>query len=400
MLAAPHPDSLPGHLAHNVLHFARVLRSAGMPVGTDRVQLALQALLQGGLESRADFHATLQACMLSKAEHRVLFNQAFALFWKDPDLEGRMRALLLPRVQLQEKAALKIPENRRLAAALFPHAPQTESPQPPPEELDVQASLTWNEQEVLRQKDFETMTPEEWDEAKRLLRRMPSQFKPVLTRRFERAPSGRPDWRASLQRMGRQGGELWQPQRRRLRRETPPLVVLADISGSMAGYSRMLLHFSHALSQADTPVHSFVFGTRLTPISRALRQRDPDQAVAQVAAAVADWSGGTRLADCLHQFNRHWARRVLGGKATVLLITDGLAHGDADALSHEAERLAKSCRRLIWLNPLLRYEGFEPKAAGARALLPHVSQLLAAHNLASLGQLSQLLAQGHTPTPL
>ncbi|TDM04914.1 MAG: hypothetical protein C4K60_20995 [Ideonella sp. MAG2] len=281
MLAAPHPDSLPGHLAHNVLHFARVLRSAGMPVGTDRVQLALQALLQGGLESRADFHAALQACMLSKAEHRVLFNQAFALFWKDPDLEGRMRALLLPRVQLQEKAALKTQENRRLAAALFPHAPQTESPQPPPEELDVQASLTWNEQEVLRQKDFETMTPEEWDEAKRLLRR-----------------------------------------------------------------------------------------------------------------------GGTRLADCLHQFNRHWARRVLGGKATVLLITDGLAHGDADALSHEAERLAKSCRRLIWLNPLLRYEGFEPKAAGARALLPHVSQLLAAHNLASLGQLSQLLAQGHTSTPL
>ena len=399
MLAAPHPDSLPGHLAHNVLHFARVLRSAGMPVGTDRVQLALQALLQGGLESRADFHAALQACMLSKAEHRVLFNQAFALFWKDPDLEGRMRALLLPRVQLQEKAALKIPENRRLAAALFPHAPQTESPQPPPEELDVQASLTWNEQEVLRQKDFETMTPEEWLEAKRLLRGMPVQFKPVLTRRFERASTGRPDWRSSLQRMGRQGGELWQPLRRRQRRETPPLVVLADISGSMASYSRMLLHFCHALSQADTPVHSFVFGTRLTPISRALRQRDPDQAVAQVAAAVADWSGGTRLADCLHQFNRHWARRVLGGKATVLLITDGLAHGDSDALSHEAERLAKSCRRLLWLNPLLRYEGFEPKAAGAQALLPHVSQLLAAHNLASLSQLGQLLAGGPTRTP-
>ncbi|MFD2452391.1 hypothetical protein [Ideonella paludis] len=128
MLAAPHPDSLPGHLAHNVLHFARVLRSAGMPVGTDRVQMALQALLHSGLESRADFHAALQACMLSKAEHRVLFNQAFALFWKDPDLEGRMRALLLPRVQLQEKTPLKIPENRRLAAALFPHAPRPSHP--------------------------------------------------------------------------------------------------------------------------------------------------------------------------------------------------------------------------------------------------------------------------------
>jgi len=392
VLRAPEVDSLPGRLADNVLHFARVLRHAGLPVGTDRVQLALAALHHGGLESRRDFRATLAACFVDRGEHRELFDQAFYIFWKDPDLEGRMRALLLPQVKTHEKAANAPPENRRLAGALFPHMPPHAAPEPPREQVEVQAAFTFSDREILRQKDFETLSSEEWREAKAMLLRLRPFFEPLATRRTEPAPHGRPDWRASLAAMGRHGGELWEMRRRRPRTRPAPLVVLADISGSMSSYSRMLLHFVHALSHADLRVHSFVFGTRLTPISRALRQRDPDIAVASVARAVQDWSGGTRLAQSLHLFNRHWARRVLGGRATVLLITDGLEHGDTTQLAFEAERLAKSCRQLVWLNPLLRFDGFEPRAAGVRALLPHVHRFLPAHNIASLEQLARVLA--------
>lgn len=393
MLPVPALDSLPGHLADNVLHFARVLREAGMAVGTDRVQLALQALQVGGLESRRDFKAALAACFIHRAEDRELFEQAFYIFWRDPDLLGRMMAMLLPRVQAREKAPGAPPENRRLADALFPHVPPPPTPPAPEEQVDVQVALSVSEREVLRKQDFETMSADEWQRAKRALARMRPFFEQLPTRRSQPAPHpGRPDWRASLAAMGRHGGELWQMRWRRARRRPAPLVVLADISGSMSRYSRMLLHFVHTLGHADLRVASFVFGTRLTPVTRALRQRDPDLAIAQVARQVQDWSGGTRISACLHEFNQHWARRVLAGNATVLLISDGLEHGDTTALSFEAERLAKSCRRLVWLNPLLRFDGFEPRAAGIRALLPQVDLFLPAHNLQSLEALAEVLA--------
>jgi uncharacterized protein with von Willebrand factor type A (vWA) domain len=174
-------------------------------------------------------------------------------------------------------------------------------------------------------------------------------------------------------------------------------VVLADISGSMSRYSRMLLHFAHALGHADARVESFVFGTRLTRTTRLLKGRDPDLAVARVVQAVEDWSGGTRITQSLHLFNRHWARRVLPGNATVLLISDGLEHGDTRELAFEMERLHKSCRRLIWLNPLLRYTGFEPRAGGIRAMLPHCDAFLPAHNLESLEGLAAVLSRPAAP---
>lgn len=178
------------------------------------------------------------------------------------------------------------------------------------------------------------------------------------------------------------------------------MVVLADISGSMSRYSRMLLHFAHALGHAEARVESFVFGTRLTRTTRLLKSRDPDIAVAQVVKAVEDWSGGTRITTCLHEFNQRWARRCLSSRTTVLLISDGLEHGDTKALSHEMERLAKSCRRLIWLNPLLRFDKFQPRAAGIRAMLPHVDRFLPVHNLESLEQLVRLLASPEVPERL
>ena len=382
------------------MHFGRVLRAAGMPVGSDRVHAALQALQVAGLASRTDFHAVLSACLLDRIEHKPLFDQAFELFWRDPDIEGRMRALMLPKVTLQEGATPAQRENRRLADALFP-MPQGKAPDaPPPEEVEIDAALTWNEREVLRKADFETMTADEWRAAQKLLAKMQIAFAPIRTRRSQRALlPGRPDWRASLQAMARQGGELWSMRWRRPRQRPPPLVLLADISGSMSQYSRMLLHFAHLLGHVDARVESFVFGTRLTRTTRLLRSKDPDLAVSQVVRAVEDWSGGTRITQCLHEFNQRWARRVLTGNATVLLISDGLEHGDTKALAFEMERLHKSCKQLIWLNPLLRFDGFQPLAGGIRAMLAHVDHLLPAHNLASLEQLVGLLSEGKSSRP-
>lgn len=387
------------YLADNVMHFARVLRDAGLAVGTDRVALALQALQLAGLESRQDFHATLSACLLDRAEHRALFNQAFHIFWQDPQLLGRVMALLLPRAE--GRSGTPPPENRRLAGALFPHAPSAKPPAPE-QRLELDAQLSWSERELLRQRDFDTMTSEEWAAAKRLLARLQPLVAARPTRRWCSAGRGTPDWRASLRAQGRSEAA---PLQRRQRCERPaPLLLLADISGSMSRYSRMLLHLCHGLTNPQSQqsgqgprVTSFVFGTRLTPISRLLRQRDPDLAVAAVSAAVADWSGGTRIGACLHEFNQHWARRVLSSETTVLLISDGLQAGeegdpDCRQLAFEARRLRLSCRRLIWLNPLLRFDGFEPKAAGVRALLPEVSEHLPVHNLASLEQLALTLA--------
>ena len=389
----------PGRLAENVMHFARVLRAAGMPVGSDRVQLSLQALQVAGLERRADFRAVLAACLLDRIEHRELFDQAFELFWRDPDLEGRMRALLLPKVRIKDGQP-PVPENRRLGEALFPRQADEPPPEPAQEQIELDAALTFNDREHLQKADFETMTADEWRLAKRLLAELRLAFEPIPTRRSRRAAQpGRADWRATLQAMARHGGELWNLRWRKARTKPAPLVLLADISGSMSRYSRMLLHFGHLLGHADARVESFVFGTRLTRTTRLLKSRDPDLAVGQVVRAVEDWSGGTRITTSLHEFNQRWARRVLSGQATVLLVSDGLEHGDTHALAFEMDRLHKSCRRLIWLNPLLRFERFEPRAGGIKTMLPHVDRFMPVHNLASLQQLVHVLAADDRPPP-
>ncbi len=390
----------PGRLAGNVMHFGRVLRAAGMPVGSDRIQLALRALQLGGLESRADFHAVLSACLIDRHAHQELFDQAFALFWRDPDLAGRMRALLLPKVQ--STAPLPQRENRRLGDALFP-MPDAPPPAPPPqEEIELEATLTASADEHLRRADFDTMSADEYRSALRALSRLAVVFPPLPTRRRgEARRPGRLDLRATLRSAARQGGQFIAPPRYgQARRLVPPLLVLADISGSMARYTRVLLHFAHLLTNAHPHVESFVFGTRLTRLTPWLRGKDPDLAVARAVAGVSDWAGGTRIAECLREFNRRWARRVLGGRATVLLVSDGLEHGEAADLAFEMERLEKSARRLLWLNPLLRYTGFEPRAAGMKAMMPHVSACLPVHNLEALEQLVRVLAdprQGALP---
>ena len=376
------------------MHFGRLLRSAGLPVGADRVHTALAALQVAGLESKAEFHAVLSACLVDRREHLELFDQAFVLFWRDPDLLGRMRALLTPQAHLKDGATPPPPENRRLNEALVPH--QARQPPDAPQQAPIQiaAQLSWNDRELLNKADFDTMSADEWRAAQRLMQQLRWLVPPLPSRRHQAARRpGRPDWRATMAQMARHGGDWGRLQWRAPRQRPAPLVVLADISGSMSRYSRMLLHFAHALGHGDARVESFVFGTRLTRTTRLLKGRDPDLAIAQVVRAVADWSGGTRITTSLHEFNQRWARRVLGSQATVLLISDGLEHGDTSALGFEMARLRKSCRRLLWLNPLLRFAGFEPRAGGIKAMLPHVDSLLPAHNLQSLADLARALSQ-------
>jgi hypothetical protein len=386
-----------GQLADNVLHFARVLRKAGLPVGTDRPMLALEALEVAGIGSRADFYATLKACLIDRVEHLALFDQAFHVFWRNPDLLDQVLRMLLPStgaVGAQSQPATAV--NRRLTQALLAETRHRAPPAPARDRIGVDAHFSWSDREQLRKTDFDSMTTAEWLAARRMVAALEPWFARIMTRRDAPAARGtRADLRRLLRESARHGGDVIVLPHRLRRTRTEPLVVIVDISGSMSRYSRMFLHFIHALASgaqaAELRVTAFVFGTRLTNVARQLKARDPDEAIARVVGHVADWSGGTRIGQSLKDFNRHWARRVPLASATVLLVTDGLEHAELDVLSEEAARLARSCRRLIWLNPLLRYQGFEPRARGIAMLLPHVERMLPVHNVESLEQLARTL---------
>jgi len=396
-------DDSAGYLASNVVNFARLLRASGMPVGLDRGLAAIEAVRAVGLERRADVHAALSAVLLSRREQQPLFDAAFDAFWRDPKLLEKMLVALLPKVSGRGRPPDAPKRPARLEAALRGAPPAPARPPEPPghDEHAIDALLTWSDRERLQQRDFDSMTTEEFEAACRLVREVPLPVDPVVTRRWRTARAGPIDLRGTLQRAARD--PLMGRVARRARRERlPPLVVLCDVSGSMDRYARVLLHYVHALARRQPRLHAFTFGTHLTDVTRALRHRDPDHAVAAAARAVTDWNGGTRIAPCLETFNRDWARRVLTGRATVLLMTDGLDRGDDPGLGREAARLARFAHRLIWLNPLLRFDGFEPRAAGVRAILPHVDRHLPVHSLASLEDLGRALraAAASPPRPM
>jgi len=384
-------DALPhGRLAENVLHFVRVLRAAGVPVGPAKVLDALAAVEAVGLANRTDFREALATVLVSRHEHQAIFEQAFDLFWRNPRLLERLLAALLPKVRGRAEAPDDVPA--RLAQAMLPPPARHDEAVEQATELD--AAFSFSAREVLQKKDFATMTAGELTEVRELLRTIKLPLPQRRVRRTVAAARGHAiDLRATLRRGLGASGALTPLRFRTRRRRTPPLVVLCDISGSMDRYARMLLHFLHAITNDRHRVHVLTFGTRLTNITRQLRHRDVDVALARVADAVEDWAGGTRIGRCLGEFNRHWSRRLLGQNAVVLLISDGLDADAGDGLAFEAERLAKSCSRLVWLNPLLRYAGFEARPAGVRALLPHVDDFLPVHNLEKLTDLARVLAK-------
>ncbi|CAN1553236.1 CoxE Protein containing von Willebrand factor type A (vWA) domain [Rhabdaerophilaceae bacterium] len=381
-----------GHLAENVVYFARTLRAAGMKLGPGAALDAVAALEAIGLGHRDEFRAALESVFVKRRQDAELFDQAFRLFWRRRALLEKLMATIMPMAPSSPDDKRKN-TLRRLTDAMMSQRPQQDLP--PKQELELDSKLTVSDVELLRHRDFEGMTALELAEAKREISklRLPMQY--VRTRRFLVHPSGtKPDMRASLRAALRGGGAslplLW----RKPREIMPPLVAICDISGSMSQYSRIFLHFLHALGESGRTVHAFTFATELTNISRALRStRDPDQALAGATALVRDWDGGTRIGVALGRFNRMWSRRVMAGGPIVLLITDGLEREGSEDLAREVSRLHRTARRLIWLNPLLRFDGFEAKALGIRTMLPHVDELRTLHNLSAMRDLCEALAE-------
>jgi uncharacterized protein with von Willebrand factor type A (vWA) domain len=321
------------------------------------------------------------------------------MFWRDPQILEKMMSLVLPELRTpgfeREKKAGEERAAEALTAGIDAPPPRDDAGQ---EQIEFDAELTFSARETLKSRDFELMTTAEAAEAKRAIAALRLPVRPIASRRTIANHYGHiADWRRTMRTAMRQGGDVRELARRKRRRRWPALVALCDISGSMAAYSRLLLHFLHAAANAEdagwSAVHVFTFGTRLTYISRHLRHRDVDEALMRAGTEARDWEGGTRIGASLEAFNKQWSRRVLGQGGVVLLITDGLDRDDPDRLARAAERLQLSCRKLIWLNPLLRWEGFEARAQGVKALLPHVDTFRAAHNINSLEALADALTR-------
>ena len=383
--------SPPGRLAENVARFVRMLRAAGMPVGPGHTISAARALGVIDLNERRQFYWALHGTLVTAPEQRDIFDSAFRLFWRDPlGRDEALQALLsssrMGESEPAERAPARLSPGTAPGLAESSHAKDGE---------EVSMRMAFSPSEVLRTKDFEQMTAEEARQAREALRHLKLDLRPILTRRFRPDPYGPGiDARRTLRASLRTGGYPVALRRRSLATRRPALVAICDISGSMETYSRILLHFFHTLTNASERIHTFVFGTRLTNVTRLLRDQDVDRAMERVGETVLDWYGGTRIGAALRAFNLHWSRRLLAEGAVVLLVTDGLDREGASGIALEARRLRKSCRRLIWLNPLLRFEEFAPRAAGIRALLPEVDEHRPVHNLASVQELARALGRG------
>ena len=389
-MAINHLAPATGNIADNVVGFARALRAAGLPVGPGAVIDAMNALQMIDIGNRGDVYTTLEAIFVKRHEHALIFAQAFDLFFRAAEEWKSM----LDSVALPDHARKKPPPAARRVQEAMSQPSMREEPQV--EEQDLRLSVS--DKEILQTKDFAQMSAAEIAEVTRAITRMKLPQAELETRRQQPDPRGqRLDMRRTLRGSLRTAGEIVDIRKLGRIEKPAPIVALLDISGSMSEYTRLFLHFLHAITDARKRVSVFLFGTRLTNVTRALRARDPDEALASCSQSVEDWAGGTRIATSLHTFNKLWARRVLGQGAIVLLISDGLEREADSRLAFEMDRLHRSCRRLIWLNPLLRYGGFEPKAQGIKMMLPHVDEFRPVHNLSSIEGLITALSSPLPP---
>jgi uncharacterized protein len=385
-------DGSSGRLAENILYFARALRAAGIPVGPGSVLDALAAVETAGVGTRDDFYWTLHAVFVKRHEHSVLFDQAFRIFFRKRGYLDQLISMMLPQTPAESEPLRPEAGATRIQEALFSGLEDKLKKQ---QEIELDTRMTVSDREVLQRKDFAQMTNAEIAAAKDALRRLVLPLAEVRTRRLAPHSHGHLiDIRRTLRSSFKGGGDFIDLRFVGPKSKPPPVVALLDISGSMSQYSRIFLHFLHALTDARKRVSTFLFGTRLTNVTRALRERDPDDALASCSANVPDWSGGTRIASSFHAFNKLWARRVLTQGPIVLLITDGLERDADDNLAFEIDRLHRSCRRLVWLNPLLRFEGFEARARGIKTMLPYVDEFRPIHNLESMAALVASLQPG------
>ncbi len=380
MAAEPH------HLLRNLVLFGRVLRGLGLDVNPGRMMDLVKALSYVEVGIRSDFYHASRSLLVHRRDDIALFDQAFEMFWQKPLGEWKLSEIRWRRVRRNKTKPLVVPP------PLESESSGAELPDDAQERLVLEVTKTYSAREALRQRDFSDLTDDEIQEVRELIADLVWRLGERLTRRYRAGEGRRLDLRRTLRQSLHHGGEVLSFARRRPRRKPRPLVVIADISGSMERYTRLLLHFSYSLTQGlGQRVEAFAFGTRLTRLSRHMRDRDVERALAGVSSAVTDWSGGTRIGDCLHTFNYEWARRVLSGGAIVLLISDGWDRGDPEVLAKEMDRLRRSCHRLIWLNPLLGSPEYEPLTRGMQAALPHVDNFLPVHNLKSLEDLAQHL---------
>ena len=374
------PDLLPRLGA-----FARLLHDSGLEAGPRRLTDATRALTFVDLKRELDFRSALRAVFVSRKDEIATFEAAFDIFWSPPDprvaagaIPGRARSLPMS------------PERAKAwSRALGLSSSLMNRDQDP--RIVPATSSGYSAEELLRHKDFEAMTWQETEQVRRLLEQAPWRVAERRTRRLRAARSGSIDLRRTARHAIRSSGELVRLFRRRPRMRRRPLVLVCDVSGSMERYSRLLMIFAHAIARRED-LEAFVFSTRLTRITRLLRQRDLDRALASVSKGVHDFSGGTRIGEALADFNRRWARRVLGHGAVVIIVSDGWDRGDPNQLTAELVHLRRSAHRLIWLNPLLGSEGYEPLTRGMVAALPYCDDFLAAHNLQALDDLGRLLA--------
>ena len=388
-------DQMEGsRLVANIMHFGRILRTAGLPIGTGKILDGVNAIRAVGIGKRTDFYWALHAVFVNRRDQHEMFDQAFHIFWRDPKIMERMMGIMLPQMDVEAPIEADPPSRRIQDALSSKDDKEDNEEQEREEEIEFDAAMTASARELLQEMDFEEMSADEISEAKAAIARMRLPLAEIATRRFEPANRRRRvDMRTTLRTALRSGGATIPLHWRDRRTRPPPLVILCDISGSMSRYTRMFVHFMHTLTNDRDRVHTFLFGTRLTNVTRYLRHKDIDVALAKITNAVDDWSGGTRIGESLGDFNRQWTRRVLAQGAVVILISDGLDRDAGRGLTEEMDRLHKSCRRLIWLNPLLRFEGFEPKSQGIRAILPQVDDFRPVHNLLSLGELIEALSR-------
>lgn len=376
-----------GHLLRHLLAFGYLLREMGVPISPGQMVDLVGALDHIPVTRREDFRAALRCMLVLRQEDLPLFDMAFEFYWHASGASDPETALLqavIPQTRIPRRQ-LRLPRR--------PRDEPDEAAREHEEREELDLRLTFSRDEVLRKKDFAQCSWEEVQAARALIQRMRWQIEERPTRRRRPDRRGRVlDFRRTLRRSTRYGGELVELAWRETCTTPRPLVVICDISGSMERYSRILLQFVHAITEGVDEVESFVFGTRLTRITRQLRHRDIDDALDAVSKHVLDWSGGTRIGDAVKEFNFRWGRRVLGRGPVVLLISDGWDRGEPELLRREMDRLQRSCHRLIWLNPLLGSPGYEPLTVGMQAALPFVDDFLPVHNLVSLEQLGAKLA--------
>ena len=383
-----------GKLVDNIKNFGRTLRAAGIPIGPDRIIDAITALQTVGITDREVFYWALHAVFVNRREQREIFDQAFHIFWRNPRLLERMLKMVLPSLKTAsyQKNELDISQRVRDAFSGKDKMRNKDHDNVKEQEIQYDAVMSYSDAAILQKMDFEKMNNDEIQEAKRVLRRLRISIKPAPTRRFVAHPKGNlVDLRSTLQKSLRSGSDVISLKMKKVKYRLPPLVVLCDISGSMGRYSRMLLHFMHSVANDRSRVFTFLFGTKLTNVTRHLRNRDVDEALKSVGQAADDWSGGTRIGRCIYDFNKNWSRRVLGQGAIILLISDGLDRDSGRGLTNEIDRLQKSCKKLVWLNPLLRFDGFAPKSRGIKAIMPHVDEFRPIHSLENFYQLAEAL---------